>query len=320
MKSFLNRIIAFALTCALIVGTRAAFAAPANPKHVATDAKLFVHLDVEAAKQTEIYGQVLDAVKAQFPLEDVLAQLKAGIGVNPLTDITGITVYTTSLKKDSNDAVLIFYARIDAGVLNNHLANQPEYKETVYGKHTLITWTDENDGKHKSGCFYGDGIVLLSDKLEALQPAVDVLDGSKSGDSALVKTPEKGAFLYAAADLSQADDPNVSQLLSNSQAATACAAEVDGNFVLTANLTAKSAEQAAQIKQLLDGLKAMGQLGARQVPTASAMIAKVQVLVDGAKVSVSFTHDAKTLLQTLQKIDQENKAKGLNKPGKGDGL
>src|SRR5437660_1295168 len=100
-------------------------------------------------------------------------------------------------------AILVTGRETPAYKLRN-LADRPEYKETVYGKHTLIAWTDENDGKHKTGCFYGDGIVLLSDRLEALQPAVDVLDGGKPGDSALVKTPEKGAFLYAAADLSQA--------------------------------------------------------------------------------------------------------------------
>ena len=54
---------------------------------------------------------MLDAVKAQYPLEDTLDQLKAGIGVNPLTDVTGVTVYNTSFEKDV--AAVIIYAKVD---------------------------------------------------------------------------------------------------------------------------------------------------------------------------------------------------------------
>jgi len=43
---------------------------------------------------------VLDVVRAQFPLEDTLDQVKQALGVNPLTDITAITVYNNSFQKD----------------------------------------------------------------------------------------------------------------------------------------------------------------------------------------------------------------------------
>jgi hypothetical protein len=321
MNSWKRRFAAMALTVCCFVFARPIFAAPAKADHVAADAKWYIHLDLDAAKETTIYAQVLDAVKAQFPLEDVLAQVKATIGVNPLTDISGATVYSTSIKKEDKDsAAIIIYAKIDAALLNNVLAQSPDYKETPYGKHTLLSWTDMNDGKHKNGCFYGEGVVLMADKIETLKPAIDVLDGTKPGGSSLVKTPQKGAFLCAAADLSQSDDPNIAQLLSSSEPATASAAEVEGNFVLTLNATAKTDQQAAQIKQMLDGVKAFGQLGARDVPTAAAMIGKVQIVTDGAKVVASFQHEAKTLLETLQKIDAENKAKAAKKPAAPNGL
>ena len=44
MRSFPNRIAAVALMCLLFTTPRAALAGPANAKHVAKDAQLFVHL------------------------------------------------------------------------------------------------------------------------------------------------------------------------------------------------------------------------------------------------------------------------------------
>jgi hypothetical protein len=248
----------------------------------------------------------------------VVGQLKAGIGVNPLTDITAVTVYNNSFEKDV--AAVVIYAKIDTTQLNNALAQNPDYKETVYGKHLLLGWTDNNDGKPKTGCFYGDGIILMADKVETLKLAVDVIDGAKPAGSSLVRAQAKGVFLCAAADLAQTNDPNVSQLLSNSEAATASVAEVDGKLQITVNLTAKAPEQAAQIKKMLDGVAAFGQLATRELPSVAALLNQVSVTADGSKVIATFQHDSKTLLQTLQKIDQENKNKAAKKPAEAKGL
>ena len=101
----------------------------------------------------------------------------------------------------------------------------------------------------------------------------------------------------------------MSQLLSNSDAANASAIETDGNVVLTVNLTAKTPEQAEQIKNMLGGLKAFVELASKETPTAATLVRQVQVTQDGAKIVAIFKHEAKTLLETLQKFDQENKAK-----------
>lgn len=286
----------------------AALAGPPEPKHLPADAKWYIHLDVDAAKQTVLYQTALEAVRLQFPVDDVLAQVKGAIGVNPLTDIAGITVYNNSFEKDAG-AVLI-YATVDKDRLMGAIAQNPGHKDVPYGKHLLHSWVDNNDGKTKHGAFYGDGLIVMGDRDETLKRAIDVLDGGKPGGSALVKAPAKGAFLTAAADLAQSDDHNISQLLSNSEAATASAGETEGVFRLSLNLVAKTAEQGAQLKQLLDGVKAFAQLGAgRDLPTAASLVRQVTVGGDGAKITASFEHDAKTLLDTLQKLDQENKAR-----------
>jgi hypothetical protein len=280
-----------------------AHAAPPNANHVPADAKWYLHLDLDAAKKTVLFNEILDAVKAQFPVEDVVAQLKAGIGVNPLTDISGVTIFNSSFAKDV--AAVVIYAKVDAALLSNALAQNPDYKETVYGKHLLLGWTDKNDGKPKTGCFYGDGIVLMADKVDTLKLAVDTLDGTKPAGSSLVKSPAAGVFLCASADLARSNDPNISQLLSTTVPATASVSEVDGKLEVSLTLTAKTAEQAAQIKKMADGAAAFAQLATQQIPSAAALLKEITVAANGDKVVATFKEDSKTLLQSLTKLGQD---------------
>src|SRR5258706_15012782 len=96
---------------ALLLLAPLASAGPVNSKHVPADAKWYLHLDLEAAKETALFNQVLDAVKLQFPIEEVVAQLKAGIGGKPLTDTTAVTVYNHSFEHDV--AAVVIYAQIE---------------------------------------------------------------------------------------------------------------------------------------------------------------------------------------------------------------
>jgi len=284
---------------------RPVLAEPANANHVAADAKWYVHLDVDAAKKTVLFDQLLSAFKAQIPIDEIANTLKTNIGVNPLTDISGITVYNNSFEKDV--AAVVVYAKIDGALLNAALASNPDYAEAEYNNHTLLSWTDRNDNKHKNGCFYRDGIVVMSDKMETLKLAVDVLDKTKPGGSSLVKAPVKGTFLNGAADLGQSDDPNVSHILSATEAATASVGETDGKLRIALHLTTRTPEQAGQIRKVLEGVGAFGQLATRELPAAGELIKQFNVTTDGTKVDVTFEHDSKTILQTLQEIDRQKK-------------
>jgi hypothetical protein len=283
-----------------------ALAEPANANHVAADARWYVHLDVDAAKKTVLFDQLLTAFKAQIPIDEIANTLKTNIGVNPLTDISGITVYNNSFEKDV--AAIVVYAKIDAAMLNSALANNPDYKETEYKNHMLLGWTDNNDGKHKNGCFYRDGIVLMADKIETLKWAVDVMDGTKPAGSSLVKAPAKGTFLNAAAELGRSDDPNIAHVLSATEASTASVGETDGKLHVAVHVTTQTPAQALQIKKILEGLAAFGELATRELPAATEVIKQFNVTAEGNKVQATLEHDSKTLLETLQEIDRQKKA------------
>jgi hypothetical protein len=232
--------------------------------------------------------------------------VKAFLGVDPLTDITGVTVYNTSFQKDV--AAVLLHGQITPGPIQAALSQNPDYRETAYNNHTILSWTDNNDGKHKTGCFYGPGLVVMADREETLRMAVDVLDGGKAGGSALVKAPEAGAFLYGSADLAASEERKVGRLLSNTEAATASAGEVEGKLTVTLRLTARSAETAGQIMKMAEGMMAFGQLAtSRDYPTAAGLLQEVKIKSDGTHITATFTHDSKTVIETLKKLDAEKK-------------
>jgi hypothetical protein len=311
--SILNRmLVAACVALAVALPARFVAADPVNAKHVAADAKWYLHLDFAAAKQTVLYSTVLDAVRARFPLDDTLAQVKAFLGVDPLADITGVTVYNNSFQKDV--AAILIHGQITPGPIQAALAQNPDYREAAYNNHTILSWTDNNDGKHKTGCFYGPGLVVMADREETLRMAVDVLDGAKAGGSALVKAPEAGAFLYGSADLAASEHRNVGQLLSNTEAATVSAGEVDGRLTVTVRLTARNAETAGQIMKMAEGMMAFGQLATgRDYPTAAGLLREVKLKSEGTHVTATFTHDSKTVVETLKKLDAEKKGAAKQK-------
>ena len=293
---------------------RQALAAGVNAKHVASDAKWYVHLDADAARQSTLYTAVLDSLRAQFPIDDAVAQIKQVIGVDLLKDISGVTIYNTSFEKDV--AAVLVYAKVDKTLLTQAIASNPNHKDETYGKHLIHIWTDDNDGKTKTAAFWGDEVVVMGDKSATLKAALDVLDDQKKGGSELIKEQKKGTFAYAAAHLSQSPDQNVSQLLSNTEAVQASAGESDGNLLVNLNLTAKTADQASQLMKILEGVKAFADFGMKDTPVTQGLIRKVKVAADGAKISLSFSNEAKSLLEVLQKVDQEHKAKAAKEAAK----
>lgn len=294
-----------------VVLPRTAYCGGVEARHVSADAKWFIHLDAEALRKTEVYKQVLDAAKAQFPVEETLAQIKAVAGINPLTDINGVTVYNDSFEKDM--AAVLVYASVEPSVLTGLLSQNPEYKELSHNDHKVLSWKDQNDGKTKHGCFYKDGLVIIADAQDRVEMAIDVLDGKTKGGSVLAAEPPKGAFLYGSANLAETKDPNLSAMLSASQAATASVAEAAGMLKFSLNVTAKDADKAAQVKKMADGLQALGLLTLGDSPATAAVLRKIKVVADGAKVSASLEHESKDVIATIQKLDEEKKAKEAKK-------
>ena len=128
----------------------------------------------------------------------------------------------------------------------------------------LLGWTDNNDGKHKNGCFYRDGMVPWPTRLKRSSGKWTCWTAPRR-HSRWSRRAAKGTFLNAAAELGQSDDPNISHILSATEAATASVGETDGKLHLAVHVTAQT-PSGVQIKKILDGLAAFGLLATHELP------------------------------------------------------
>ena len=149
-------------------------------------------------------------------------------------------------------------------------------------------------GKKQVGCFYDDNTVVIGNSISTMQKALDVMDG-KGGNMAkkplagLGESP-KGTFIVAAAggiempgkDAGKPEAAIFRQIVS----AALQAGEMDGKLFVNLVGTIKTAERAAKVGQIIQGLVAFGQVMMEDRPDIPALGEKVDVTADGTTVQV----------------------------------
>ena len=288
-------------------------AAGPNPKHVAADAKWYLHLDLEALRTTELYKLVRAEVEKQFNLEEALAAIKQAAGVDPLNDIQGVTLYNTTHEQNVGGA--IFYANIDQELLLKALSQNPTYGQQKYGEYTVHTWQDK--GKTPAGVFYKEGVVVVGDKIETLKVLIDVLDGKKAGGSELVKERPGTFMLGAAKGLAElADRPNA-KFLANAESMELAMSEKAGKLAGSLAMTMVSAERAAQVKNMAEGVKSWVAFNPDAPKEVIDMVGKITLSVDGARVVAAFEQNSADFLKQLKNLDDRMHIFSPGDAGKG---
>ncbi len=298
MKRMIPAVATLAL---LLIGVPRASAGPANAAHIPADAKWYVHLDMDIARTTEIFKIVREEINAHVPLEDTLAQLRQLLGFDPIQEIKGISLFATTF--DPGNATILVYGKLDQASLRGLLANNPDFQETTRDKHVILTWSDK--GKTPAGCFYKPDLIVIGERADVVLTALDALDSGKNA-CPLVRQPTDGMFLSGGAtDLKGIKDKGLSQFAEAADGLTLAAGEREGKIQVNVAVNFKTPEVATQMKQLADGLKALVMLSAKKSPVTAQTVGSILTSQDGSRVSVSFEHETKTLLQTIKSMVQE---------------
>jgi hypothetical protein len=280
-------------------------ALPPNAKHIASDAKWFLHADADALRATEAFKQIrADAqAKADFNLDEWLERVKLTLGFNPLTDLKGITLYATTFEEGV--AAGLIYAKVDQNTLLKLILVNPHYNKEKYGDHTIHTWKDEK-GKLPAGCFYNEELIVIGDKAATVKEALDVLTGKKAGGCALVKEPPAGSVLVGAATGLQdlANRPG-SQMLKHAEAIDLSLAEKAGKLSGAMTIKAVSPERATQMKKLAEGLKALAQLDPNQTAQVGQLLDMLGADVDGQRVMLRIDANSGDLLRLLKGLKEQ---------------
>lgn len=261
---------AAALVLAAVIGPSAVLAGPVQKEQVPAKAKWVAHADVDALVASGLGQYALAQIKEQG--HDVkLQEFAEKFGFDLTKDLRSITLYGESYEPVA--AVGVIRVKANKDKLLGLLAENEGHKESKYGDHVVHRWTEkpkgQDDDGQRFGAFHGEELVVVSRMDTGVKQALDVLDGkaaSQAGEGAtnVVPQPTKGALLVLACSefkMPPEADPSAA-VLKKLESGTAELGENAGGVFLSVAVTARTPEDANQIRQVVRGLVALGKIAA----------------------------------------------------------
>lgn len=289
-------------------------ATPFDPKDVAADPSILVHLDCDALRASTIGKSLL----ADPDIQNKLSTVAALFNFDIRTQLHGFTIYTR--EKDPKEGVLIVYADFDADRLTLLAKSANGSLSHTNGSHVIYSWFDDKkkdaDGSPKRvyGAILGPRVVFGQDESHVAD-ALDVIDHKApnfSGKEGLSKA-DAGESIVAEGVILKFPFDNMDQnaaIFRMSKSAHFKVSEVPDNLRVALNLEASDADTATQMAAIARGLVALLKL--QKTDTNALELANaIQIKQDDYAVAVTLALPNTEVVDRIkQKQDAMKKAEG----------
>lgn len=297
---------------ALVLGWAVvAQAEPLNLKQIPADAKWLAHVDVDAMRDSAVVERFYHECVARLKdAEEHFDKARERIGMDPRSDLHGITLYGSKICKD--EGVMIVHANVDKELLLRKAEKAPSHEVTDYKDFQIHTWMHQK-GKHEkkvAGAFFKDDVLVFGSTVDKVKQALDVLKGEASSlegkDSPLAQgTPAGTLFVARAIDLAEAEAPCKSPLVKKSKQLSLVKGEHEGQWFVEGTLVADSPDVADQVKQVIEGARAMVLLQHGTDDESKNLINQFKVNVQDSTVKIEFRAPADAVAKKIEKICDE---------------
>lgn len=334
------RMLPFAAILSMSAG--AALAGPLDKKTVPADVTWVLHVDVEAALSSTI-GKFILEHRDEADFKD-LDDLKAKFGVDPITDVRGVTIF--GIHDEGEDAVLLIdgTAAFD-NVLQQMTAEKKIVIEDTDG-YALLVW--EEDGKSNVGYIRKGNkpesrLVYVSSDRDRLITALRTIDHKAASvaddpNTLLKASPAPGSFLFIDAPEiagvlkknglgSKMKDHGHDQsaLLETIRGVNLDAGEATRKLFVSVVVTADTPENALNMVQTAQGFAALGRLMMSKEPDfkeAVSLLNAVKISADDRRALLKASWSTETIQRLLESAedhkhdDDADDDDGDQKPGK----
>lgn len=274
-------------------------AAPFDSRLISEHAKFVGFIDFDAARKTEL-GKALLSKLVENPDYAAFEQIMVAIaGFMPATDLNDITLFGNSYKPKAQ-GVLVIHAKFNAGGLRGGLGLAGGFRADKRGDREVLSWDDERSGKRIYACIYDEHTILMGDAPESVGNSIDTLDDSSKSLQTVEDFPRpKGDdswLFFAGTDVASVPEIASNPVLAPLMSITFQLGESGGKTVVSVQATTHDAQQAEQLFNLVNGVKALAGLAARPKPGADAdphaqlageLAASFQVAREGEHVTAS---------------------------------
>jgi len=281
-------------TALLLAVTGVLPAGPPQEKQVSAEARWVAHMDVEAFVTSGFGKFMLDRMSEKPEAVEGMDEFIETFNMDLTQDLFSVTLYGTEYAPTA--AVVILRGRVDHDRLLELLGANEAHETLEYGDHTIHTWLQAPEGEEddgvRHGAFHGDELVVISRTADVLKHALDVLDGEAgslagASDSFLPRFSE-GAFLtVAGTDFAVPEDakPKAAVLLKKVSGMWMELGEARDAMFLRGGVTAVSARDGQQLRDILAGLVALARLGQENATEMGKELGPWAPLLKGTRVS-----------------------------------
>jgi hypothetical protein len=295
-----------ALTSLLAAAGVGLDAGPLNRRHVAGDARWVLHLDAEALRATEVGRQFM--AKALEPhTASAKAQLRSAFEFDlDWSKLRSITAYGPSFlgRDDPNGVLVVETSMAVEAALEGALTKEPPVLRI--GKLDSTTSPMYSIGDQGYVSLAPGGVIIAGRNLATVEKGRAVVDGgtpSLASGGALSGYSDSGGavfFLALAEGFAQhAPLPPNAAMLKNAEGIRVAISEREGAVRLELSIRMNSAEVAAQVQQVAQGLVALAVLGGGQNPELQALAQKVRIAVEDNTLNVSAAVPIDDVVQKL---------------------
>jgi len=295
MKLRLSVIMAAVLVLAAFVT-----AGTVNLNNIGADAAWFSHFDMQ-----KFDGSAMEKLANSRGLAEKCEKIKTHLGLDPIKDITGVTVYGSI--NAPQKGVVIVNGTLDVEKLSKLAQSQSKSSTSEYEGLTIIGWKGWK-GEMKSGCFYDANTLVMSKDIDSLKAAIDVLAGKAKNISKGGCITSQDAILqvYMADASSISDKSDHLMFLANVKKTLLAIGQKDSDVFSELIMQADNADNALLLNQMIQGLLAMGQMqAAQQNAGALEALKKFDVSTEDTTVVTS-------VVLTVDEIDQMLSSNKMN--------
>jgi hypothetical protein len=293
-----------AAICASFLVPVAGRADPFDPKMIPADAKWVAHIDFDAARNTKSFAAVRDEMMTNEDFRAKLDQIKDLTGLSIPDDVNDITLFGKASGDDAG--VVIVHGKVDQAKTTESLGMAEQFDTKKHGKYDVYTWLDKDKNQTMWGAFHDGSTVIIGHSETNIEAALDAMDGkgeSLKADSRLAEGAKAQVLIYVAAkDIPQLQGaggkPN--PIAASVDSAWISLSEKDDTANARADLRANSADNASNVRSLLEGLK--GMLGVSASGENADLVAKAVVAAD--KTFATTQKDTDVLIDWPIPIDQ----------------
>ena len=249
-------------------------AAPLPRAQVAGDSKWVIHLDMEQFAPSQTCRLLMNGRNGTKSFQTMLNHYRTLLGVDPLKDLTAITLYGREVT--GNRGTALISGSLNPKTITQQFSTYPKYATKTYGKLNLQTWMDKSTGRPLWACFYTTRLLILASDESSILDATATLGGAKpnlaTGRAVVLpmQTVRDGAFFTAVTKgyAGSNTDPIKAMILKSTDTATLQLFEKSGIVDGTILLRAISSDAALQIHQVLNGLIVAANLSDSDSPLA----------------------------------------------------